>query len=226
MAVPYCSGPVSLWAIVPDPIAIAQANAIASGGLTTGGIGRGSGGGLSAATALVIANLAKRPVFLGTGERAPNILARRAYTSVFNDITGDQVPLDKQWQGEEHFVSVVLTRWNEGVYRAMAALPRPGGDPGGDGFLDRGSLMVTEGLAYPLLLRFGHADKAIYAANGMPPGVRYYAAYLEGQDRHEPGTSVNRRHLMFYCANVYNPATGAIGLFDYNVSALPAIPPD
>lgn len=246
MAIPYMTGPVSIFVAIPisaGGYALLNRNEPPREGGYESNLFRGGysnaplQGGYSQQQVPVDAppnriltlfnpNVARFAAFLGTGERAPAVIAQRNYTPIYSDDTGKLVPYDRIWEGEEHLVSVVLTRWNEGVYRALAALPRPIGVPGGDSPLDRGSLMVADGLACPLYLRFGHAGKPLALAGGLPAGVRYYAAMLDGQDRYEPGTSVNRRHLTFYCANVYSRNNGNIGLFDYNVAGLPAVPPD
>lgn len=142
------------------------------------------------------------PLYLGTAERSPRILIRPHFADVFNDIMGQMIPYDKVFQGEDGFVLADLTRWNEAVFNAYQARPRLGQrgtlQPG-----DLGSLMKTEGLAYPVWLQFPYATKPAYAT--QPYGYHFYAAIGEGPDELDNlGTVARRNRINLYCGPVIN----------------------
>ncbi len=162
--------------------------------------------------------LGGKPLFLGTGEKAPRISTRRSFSPVHNDITGPVIQFDKLYAGKEAFVSVVLTRWEEAVLVAIQSGPFPGRDPGSDGPGDDGTLMMTEGAAYPIIVRYANFDlKPGMRAAGLAPGRRFMCATLDGEEVEEPGTDANKKHLMWYCQRLYIPSTGRKVLYDANM---------
>jgi hypothetical protein len=170
------------------------------------------------------------PLFLGHGQRGPRIQVRRAYQDMWCDLGGG-IPFDKAYAGAMGIVSVELSRWNENVLRIIqdAAVTNstftvaPGlNDPG-----EVGSLMVQEGIAYNLFLRFPHSAKPSYAT--QPLGFRFVAAFLEGPDDFEDlGPKPRKVGLIWTClrtfdttvSNVYG--TGRMLLYDTNVTGLGA----
>lgn len=157
--------------------------------------------------------------YLGTAERYPKISIRPANEPVFNDI-GGKVPFDMAHMGEEAFVSADISRWNEPVYAALAARPRPGsGTRGVNVAGDIGTLYVTEGFAYSLAVLFPYAAKLVYAAAGMPAGYRFLSSYLVGPDELEPlGTTPRKIRLMWHCLRTYDPSTGSLFLYDHDMT--------
>src|SRR5919109_3483130 len=94
-------------------------------------------------------------LYLGTAENTPTCEIRHAYEPIYNDIGGIKIPIDVSDQGEEAFVGLTMTRWNIPVYNRLAATPRPvSGTPGVYAGGDLGSQLITEGLAYPLVVQF------------------------------------------------------------------------
>jgi hypothetical protein len=172
------------------------------------------------------------PVFLGHGERGPRIRIRRSYRPMYCDLGGDAVPFDQAHQGEMGIVSVILTRWNERVYKVIAdaATTGLGGNLGNRGQQDPGqigSLMVLEGLAYDLWLRFPFAAKTVYAAGGMPAGYHFYKAMLDQEDDHDDlGTHPKRLGLTWTCLRSFdvsvtnNYGAGRFRLYDHDLTAL------
>ena len=170
----------------------------------------------------------KAPVFLGTAQQKPRIRIKRNYTPVMNDIGGEE-PFDWSYQGQAGMVSVVLSRWNESVYNALAnepnplrALPLVGNDFDGD----IGTLINTENVSIPLWVRYPYgpaqlAPKVAMVANTMRAGYRFLAAFLLGPDDLEPGTRPYQITLNFYCTRVYVPAQRRFFVYDQNMVGLP-----
>jgi hypothetical protein len=177
------------------------------------------------------------PLFLGHGERAPRIQIVRRYKEVTNDLGGDMVPFDKGYAGETGVVTVTLSRWNEStlaiIQDVATTLTGLGAARGLNGPGEVGTLMVTEGVAYKLWLRFPFSAKAAYAnaaSGAQPAGYRFLAAFLEGPDDLFDLGPPNARKvgLQFTCMRAFDPAvsnafgTGLFALYDHSMIALPA----
>lgn len=181
------------------------------------------------------ANIGGTPRFIGHCERSPSVQLRPYYDPVFNDLAGQRVPLDVVYQSCDAMISLDLTRYNESTYLLLASRPgnviRGTNIPG-----DIGTLMLGEGKAFTLWLRFPYAAKppmqqAVSNVSGgpMPAGYRFAAAYLEGPDDLGPlGTTARRLRLNFHALPLLiaggNSPLGAATffLYDHDVSALPA----
>ena len=179
------------------------------------------------------------PAYLGTGERAPRVSRRRAFTPVDNDLSGRE-PFDWIFSGNSMLVTIRMTRWDENILRIIEHAPNPAtglvpnGAVAGTEFLgDIGRLMVTEAVAINLWLRFAYGaqgvlPKAAFAGNPlagpMRNGWHFYAAFLE-QDDHDGGTDPNIKSLTFRCARVYNPYTGNFGIYDDDMTGVAGIAP-
>ena len=144
------------------------------------------------------------PVFLGHAERFPRIQIRPRWSDVYCDLSGQSVPYDQVYDGEDAVVTADLTRWNESVYAVMADRAKTNSNflaitsRGANGFGEIGSLMVTEGLAYNLYVVFPFAAKAAYSAT-MPLGYRFQAAFLQGPDDFELGGTARKLRLSWRC---------------------------
>lgn len=167
------------------------------------------------------------PIYLGTGERAPRVSIRKRFRDVQNDLGGDE-PFDFSYQGRSAIVIVKLTRWNELVLQALETVVgvQPGLDAGGtDVAGDIGTLMITQGAAVPLWISYSYAPAGVApqaAFSNLRNGWHFFAAWLEGPDDHEGGTDPATEALVFRCARVFNPLTGAFLLYDRNMAGLPA----
>lgn len=172
------------------------------------------------------------PLFLGHGERGPRIRIRRNYRDVFSDPGGDAVPFDRANQGEMAVVSISLTRWNERTYRVMAAATTTGagGNLGNRGQQDPGelgSLMIAEGLAYELWLRFPFTAKTVYAAAGQPAGYHFWRAMLDQEDDLDDlGPKARRLGLVWTCLRSFDVGVsnafgaGRLRCYDTDMTAL------
>lgn len=167
--------------------------------------------------------------FLGTGERAPRISIKREYEALRSDIAGTRLGLDQSFQGQEAFVTVKLTRWNETILtRLQDSTGAFGVTPGSDNMGDVGTLMVFEGQAFPLWVQFPYgagqfAAKTAYAnpTNGAQMGgYHFFAAILEGEQVLEGGTDPASVSLTFHCYRVFSPTTLSLALYDFNMTGL------
>jgi hypothetical protein len=162
------------------------------------------------------------PAFLGTAERGVRMRIKRHFSPVMNDLAGDE-PYDWSYLGQGGLLMATLTRWNEAVYAAMAAAANPflntrGSDVSGD----TGTLMLTEGVSYPVWVRFPYAVKTAYVAAGMPAGYRWYSCFLMGPDDLDPvGTQPRKLHLVWYASRSYSVLLNKFVLYDHDMNGLP-----
>lgn len=182
------------------------------------------------------AMLTKNPAYLGTGERAPRPSFRPGFEPLMNDVTGTRIPYDWVFEGEEALVTVRLTRWDENVLFAMQNRVGAAGQARGLNLAnDIGTLMITEGAAFPLWLLFPFGvpgiGKPAMIGGGMPQGYHFYAAFLEGpDDMDQLGTNPRTVDLVWHCGRVFAPTgiqagTTTIprlgnGLYDHDMSAV------
>jgi hypothetical protein len=231
MADPMVTGPVHVWPVVPNQYAQALATTAAGLSGLAGSIPGGGAGSIIAAgasgVAAALANLGKIPVYLGTTMRGVRIRVRRGYSRVWNDLTGPEIAFDKIWAGREAMIFLDLTRYSDTVYHVLAGTPRPGGPPDAETPGARGTLMMTEGAAFPVVLRFPAYDyHPRFRANGGVAAYRFLACSPEGEDDWETGSGANVRHLMLHSQEVYDPRTNNLQLKDFNHMGLPPTAPN
>lgn len=163
--------------------------------------------------------------FLGSCQQPPRILINPKFKPIFADIGGSEVPYDWMFMGEDAAVFGVLNYWNESVYAKCASRPYPYLDTrGAQRAAGVGSLMVTQGFAYHLWIRFPYAAKPVFS--DMPGGYHFTAAWMSGPDEINPGTRSGKRAVAFHCARVYNAANGTWSLYDHDMTSVPVNPPD
>jgi hypothetical protein len=169
------------------------------------------------------------PVFLGHSENGYEIKGRPQYENVMNDVAGMKIPYDRGWQGADYVIEPggSLTRWNEPVYAALQQYVDPrtafgGGTPrGSEGAFGRGRLMLTEGLAFGVWLRYPYSALPAYGGPGMPAGYHFFKAVVDA-DSMSPGAKAYKIGPVFYSWPVY-VVGGAFVAFDHDMSALGAI---
>lgn len=202
MAMPYVAGPCHIYV----------------------GVGATTPIDLVAAVAAPLAAASIR--YLGTCEQAPSIRINPRWVPVMNDITGPAMPYDQMWCGEDADAVGDLTIWNEAVYTKLGARPNFEENTRGIyGAQDMGSLMVTEGFAYPVYFHFPYNTKAPYTNSSAPAGYRFYAGWMAGPDEIMPGTKPNKRRVVFHFQPIYKCSDGTIKLYDHTLTNIPAYPP-
>lgn len=176
------------------------------------------------------------PYFLGWFERGLNDFhIDPKYRPIFADIFGSDLPYDHMFMGEDAWCAGDLSVWNEAVYARTAARPthlsaavRGTYQPS-----DIGSLMIAEGLAFPLWLPFPFATPKATPQPNQPAGYHFPTAWMFGPDHIIGGLQQSKRRVVFYAGAARNPSTGVITLYNSFMTvdgtsggtALPTIPP-
>lgn len=171
---------------------------------------------------LGVGSASKTPVFLGWSEGQPDIDITAEYVPVKSDKAGPVVPIDTCYVGEWAQVTVDLTRWNEPIMAFVESWPAAPfrGVRGTDAAGARGTLLQTEGVDYPVIVRFPYSVKTAYAT--LPAGYRFYSG--RGQNlRIKPGTGPMKKRIVFYCLPVLNIKTGQFALYDHVMTGLPPV---
>jgi hypothetical protein len=107
-------------------------------------------------------------------------------------------PADKIYLGGDAIVSMTLSRFDMAVFLQLLARPNPfGGVRGKNAPGERGSLIVTERLTFPLWCRWSTASKTAFS--GIPAGLRLPYAELESPDGYDMGLAAQLEPtLTFY----------------------------
>lgn len=168
------------------------------------------------------------PEAFGYSERGVNIDLHPRYSPYVVDVAGEE-PLDWYYSGVGGTVSSVIDFWNEDVYAAMSSYVNVSPGRGRDGPGDIGTLVGTEGAAYPLFIVFpyqGAGGKTAYADG--PRGYRFYLAIVERDSLPERGAKPAKLHLTWKLMRrmTITPGTGTslgnafLTLYDNDVSAI------
>lgn len=167
---------------------------------------------------IFVAPVSGNVLHLGTAEDAPDMDGDAQWEPVYNDI-GGRKPIDYSWQREEATISMVLTRFNWTTVDLCMRRPIHSGNTfeKANNAADVGTLMIHEGFAYPLYLRFPYQSKAAYGT--MPPGRRYLKAWLWGPEKIKPGTKAKKIHMIFKAIS-YLTQDGKWELYDKNLTDL------
>lgn len=158
---------------------------------------------------------------------------------VKNDL-GGEAPFDAIYSGESARITVDLNRFNTPLLRSIEARSRSATFPGAVGGFDApgqvGTLMVTEGASFQLLLHFPFSAKAPFlgavgpnSGGPMIQGYRFFAAYLDPESVQGGSASVLKYHLSFECLRVFSPTASGVGfgsfaLYDTDVSSVVSLP--
>lgn len=181
------------------------------------------------------------PEFFGTGETAPDVDVNGSLIPVMNDLGGTTLPFDRIWDGEEAMISVVINRFNWATMRKLLARPnfrRVAPTPGTSISGDIGTLIGGEGMTYNLWLQWTYATKASMSGGApegpMPGGFRFFSAFMSYPTKMPGGTKDQKNSCIFQCQRGFGIPGGAgngipvgnFGLYDWDMSALPATIPN
>lgn len=172
------------------------------------------------------------PYFLGWFERGLNDFhIDPKYMPINADILGPMLPYDHLFMGEDGWCSGDLSVWNEAVYARCVTRPThlSAGARGTYTPTDLGSLMVAEGLTYPVWLPFPYSAKTV-AMPGQPAGYHFPNSWMFGPDHIIGGLQQAKRRVVFYFQAKRDSSSGVITLYDHvvtvnSVNLATAIPP-
>ena len=99
---------------------------------------------------------------LGYTEDALNLVLASSWSDVRADYGGPSVPVDVQWMGEQAYASMTLVDYDETVLQSVVSRI-PNMTPGTVATNRLGSLMLEEGLAFPLLIAGAYAGKSVFS---------------------------------------------------------------
>lgn len=159
------------------------------------------------------AGLSGVPFYVGTCERCPSDDVEVHYEPVMNDLGGPRVPFDREFQGAEGVVVLDLNRFVWNNLNELLKYPRYGENVamGLTSRLDRGSLLLQNGLSYELWLQYSFYGTA-NATPGLPPGVYYPACCTVGNMKPKQGSTVMNRRLIVEPNNVWSAVDGSFML--------------
>lgn len=171
------------------------------------------------------------PVFLGFGTRAPHLEIRPVQNPVMCDLTAG-APIDKVYASEVGVVSVELVRFNMIVVERLqsrasnTAVPVDIGPRGFNPPGRLGSLLVAEGCAPRLFLRFPYWSKQAMINARLPRGYRFLAATLMPDASDFGASDAVKIRLTWECLPVLDTSVtntfGVFGtkLYDHDMTAI------
>lgn len=155
-----------------------------------------------------------------TGKNGVEIEPRPAYVPLMNDLAGPVVPFDQCQVGADYIVSFVATIWDEAMHKTISSLTGGGSPQGKEAPLDRGSLMLHEGLVYPLWVTYPMAGTLAYP--DLPPCYHFFAAMIISPKRMSPGVKPYEVQFTFHCMPVYQAGGGGFIAYDDDMSGVTA----
>jgi hypothetical protein len=168
--------------------------------------------------ALIYIGLKTGYFFLGTGREPPHFRIRRGWIPIFNDLQGPVIPSDVMYAAQEALTIVDMNRYDPVVMATIRSMPNVTGSAGTNVFGDIGTLMITEGAAFTLVLNYPYAAlKPAMRAAGLVNNVIFPGTWLEGPDDEDQGTTDKKINLIFHSL----PVNGRLA---YS-AALPLPPP-
>lgn len=150
--------------------------------------------------------------YLGTCEFVPEPQFKPAWKPIFNAISGDLIPMDRMYMGQDGLIAMNLNRFDYDAAIQLLNTPRLSGAPelvGTDTWLDRGSLMVSNALSFELWLQFQfYGTPNALAYPDMPAGYYFYCCQLMDHTPKNLGLADEQLFLVAQAQNVYAPLPG------------------
>lgn len=123
------------------------------------------------------------PTFLGHTQKSPEPAYENKYKPVFSSQSGEAIPADKVYMGQDVKIALNLARFDYDVVQALLAAPRYGRltAPGTESYLDVGTLVQRNGLGVELWLRNEFAGTVNAAAYpNLPIGTYFFCCNVAG----------------------------------------------
>lgn len=161
---------------------------------------------------------------LGTTQNGVDIQHNVQYIDVPDDKAGSAQSFDDMYGGEgPAILGMTFTDFDERVMQILERIINLGNkSKGSDDALDRGSLMLTEGLTWPVYLIRGHRLKPSMIAQGMLAGLRYPYCRVDSIQVIE-GRKANMKRVNFLAKSKYIRQTGRFHLYDHDVTQAAAV---
>lgn len=124
-----------------------------------------------------------KPTFLGHCEKTPKMSEEAKWKPVFSSQTGEVIPADKLYMGQEIKIILPLARFDYDVIQLLRAAPRHGRGtpPGTESYLDVGAMLQRNGLSFILFLRNEFAGTINAAAYpNLPSGIAFWCCNIAG----------------------------------------------
>lgn len=138
---------------------------------------------------------------LGTCEQHPVNNPEFSWADVHNDLAGEMLPLDQQYEGQIESIILELNRFNWSVSNWLESAPGSGlaggnETPGFESALSRGSYLLQNGGFFRMWLQysyFGTVNAAAYP--DMPPGIFYPYCRLAAAPIPKQGLKTSMKRL-------------------------------
>ena len=180
-----------------------------------------------------ITDFSGEKLYLGTCEQSPVQSEEAVYLPVYDDISTSASPRDREYVGSNETIVLSLNRFNYNILNKILSIPRHGRvtpgqnkalSAGQNGHLDRGSLVIGQGLFFELWLintYFGSRFwKQSYA--DMPAGTYYPFCTLAANQTPKQGAGVSQIRMLAIEANWnYNEELGKWIMKASHLSDLP-----
>jgi hypothetical protein len=163
--------------------------------------------------------------FLGSCEKAPQVLINPKWMPHLSDLNGGMIPFDVSCAIADAQVTMTLTRWNESVYKFYTTNPIYSGTRGSWAAADVGRLMLHEARAACLWCYFPYSSLKEYGGSYNQPGGYRFIATWPTAESVMSGSTLSKRMLQVYASPVYNPANGNWKLYDDTMTYIPSLPP-
>jgi hypothetical protein len=124
---------------------------------------------------------ATAPTFLGHCDKTPKPAFDQKWKPLYSSQTGEGEPADKAYMGTAVKVALPLQRFDWDVVQALMAAPRygRGTSPGTETYYDVGSLLLRNGLAFEMWMRYEFAG-SVNQTTGLPIGIYFPACNVAG----------------------------------------------
>lgn len=137
-----------------------------------------------------------------------------AYKKVFNDLTGQLIPIERIFQGEEGQVLSPLNRFNQDVYTLISSAPRFGAPNtfprGSHGPLDIGAKVRENSCYFGLILQLPFAGTVNSPSSEAMPKYYYFPMCVcENDDFEEMGTAAEEILLAITAQQVFIPGNNS-----------------
>ena len=177
---------------------------------------------INPATGQVDPNINNRftPTLLGAGRVPPEPETVPKYFGVKSDLSGQELNYDDGFAGAECMVTFEMTIWDSVVLETVASAFNLIGESDMQWIdTDIGTLMVTEGYAFPVWFRAGRRNVPAMQALGMAKGYRYMGNRLM-RFQEKRGNKENSMLLVFHSRATRNKVNDTWTLRDRDMTAV------